>query len=324
MKDWIIAVAIFALILLFTPMLLAGTGKTVNNSSYTYSSKEKIIDSTSKDITFRVRDFQSGVQDTVVGFDFICGVVAGEMPSEYNEQALKAQAVAAFSYCCYLREHSTGGAYIRIGMDVAYLPRDSAKKLWGTDFEKQWGKIEKAVRQVYGKALFYDGNVIEATYCDMSSGITESCKDVYGNVLPYLVEVASPGDKLEKDYLSHVTLTLEQFIEKVSASDSEAKFDIEPEKFLVNIRRSGAGGVDTATLCGKNVTGRNIRSIFSLRSTNFTLAYSGGKFTFTVKGYGHGVGMSQCGAQYMARHGSSWQDILRWYYKGTTIGDYNY
>lgn len=328
MKDLRTAVAIFAVALLLIPLILALSGNDVNNSSYTYSSKDEAVKPDVKDITFEVRDCRSGAQSKVAGFDLICGVVAGEMPSEYDEQALEAQAVAAFSYCCYLREHSTGGAYIRIGMDVAYLPCGSAKKLWGADFERQWNKIEDAVRKVYGKALFYGGRVIEATYCDMSSGITESCKDVYGNTLPYLVEVASPGDKLEKDYLTHVTLTLRQFKAKVCASYPGASFYSGsrggPEKFLANIKRSGAGGVNTATLCGESVTGRNIRGIFGLRSANFTLDYSGGKFTFAVRGYGHGVGMSQCGAEYMARQGVSWQNILKWYYKGAVIGNYIY
>lgn len=321
MKDYLIAAAIFILILLFTPMLMAGTGKNVNNDGYTYAIAEKAANTGAKGTAFKICDAKSGAQSTVPGFDFICGVVAGEMPSRYDEEALKAQAVAAFSYCCCLRDKS-GDAYITTGSSVAYLPRNSAERLWGANFETQWGKIENAVREVYGNALFYNGEVIQANFCSMSSGITESSKDVFGDDLPYLVEVASPGDKLEKDYETHVTVTLKQFKAKAADFCGKAEFDGNPGKFLTDIKRSGAGGVVTATLCGKKISGSQIRELFGLRSTNFTLSYSDGKFNFDVKGYGHGVGMSQCGAQYMALHGKSWREILEWYYKGTTVGDY--
>jgi stage II sporulation protein D len=323
MKDFVIAVAIFALILLFTPLLLASTGKSVNKTESTYAIGEKTVSSvtneTATDKTFEIRDLKSGKKSTVNGFDFICGIVAGEIPSDYDEQAMKAQAVAAFSFCTYLNEH---GEEITTGEDVAYLPRDSAEKQWGKNFEKAWGKIESAVKDIYGKALFYNGELVEANYYSISSGTTESSKDVFGNEIPYLVEVSSPGDKLEKDYETHVALTLAQFKAKVKAFNPKAAFDKNPQKYIADIKRSNAGGIITATLCGKSVSGQDIRTLFELRSANFTLSYSNGKFTFDVKGYGHGVGMSQCGAQYMAEHGKSWQEILEWYYKGAVVGDY--
>lgn len=323
MKDYLIATAIFIVILLTVPLLMAETGKNMNNDNQLYAITASSMKSGQQDITFNISDPSSGNNISVDGFDFICGVVAGEMPSEYDDEALKAQAVAAFSYCCYKREKASGNApYITIGTDVTYLSRESAKEKWGDSFESRWGKIENAVREVYGKALFYDGKVIEANFFDMSSGMTESSKNVFGTDLPYLVEVVSPGDKLEKDFKTSVTLSLEEFKSKVSQFDGSIKFAGSPSKYIKNIKRSNAGGVISADLCGKKVTGRQIREIFGLRSANFTVSYKDGKFTFDVKGYGHGVGMSQCGAQYMALHGKSWQEILRYYYKGVVIGDY--
>lgn len=324
MKDFLAATAIFAVILLIVPLIMAKTGKNMNNDNQIYAITAASMTDSEKDVAFNVYDPKTGKKSTVKGFDFICGVVAGEMPADYHEEALKAQAVAAFSYCCYKMENakSPDDAYITIGTDVAYLARESAKEKWGGGFDGRWGRIERAVKAVYGKALFYGGKVIEAHFFDMSSGMTESCKDVFGTDLPYLVEVASPGDKLEEDYETYVTLSLDEFKSKVLAFDKTADFSSEPGRYLTNIKRSNAGGIISADLCGKTVSGRRIREIFGLRSTNFTLSYRDGKFTFDVKGNGHGVGMSQCGAQYMALHGKTWRQILEWYYKGAVIGDY--
>lgn len=321
MKDYLKVSAIFVVILLFTPMIIVNIGKSVNKPSLTYAIRQETVGTARNDITFNICSAKTNSKSNVEGFDFICGVVAGEVPAEFDDDALKAQAVAAFSYCCYQKTHEPDG-YIDTGLEVAYLPENEAKKLWGTKFEERWSKIARAVSEVYGKALFYDGSVIKSNFCDMSSGTTESSADVFNEDLPYLVEVESSSDKLEKNYETKLTLSLSQFKSAVKKAYPEAKFDGNPSGFLSDIKRSSAGGVITAKLCGKKFTGLEIRSIFGLRSTNFTLEYNNGKFTFDVKGYGHGVGMSQRGAQYMALHGSSWQDILKWYYRGAEIGDY--
>lgn len=314
MKDYIIAAAIFVLVILILPLVLANSGKRVNKSEPVYAS----LATTQGDVDFTVTEAPKGLKSTVEGFDFVCGVVAGEMPSDYDPEALKAQAVAAFSYCCYLSQH---GRTIEPGEDVAYLPRSEAQKEWGKDFSARYGKIEGAVRDVYGKALFYGGVVVEANFFSISSGVTESSRDVFGEDLPYLVEVKSPGDQLAKGYETHVAISVPQFEKKVREAYSGALFG-DPESFVTHIKRSGAGGVLTADLCGRTVPGTEIRELFSLRSTNFTVSAGGGKIDFDVKGYGHDVGMSQCGAQYMALEGKSWRQILAWYYPGTAVGDY--
>jgi stage II sporulation protein D len=158
----------------------------------------------------------------------------------------------------------------------------------------------------------------------MSSGVTENSKDVWGNSVPYLVEVQSPGDKLQKDFETHVTVTQTDFHTSVAAVVKGAVFSSNPRSWLMDVKRSDAGGVTTATLCGKNVSGGDIRTIFGLRSTDFTVSFNSGKFTFDVKGFGHGVGMSQCGAEYMAQQGKSWQEILEWYYPGVSVGNYDW
>jgi stage II sporulation protein D len=333
MKDFIFAVAIFALILLLMPLLLAETGDNVKQSNVAYANGAKTVEidgntaNENKDEgTFEIHDAAMVGDQQIPAFDFICGVVAGEMPAQYSPEALKAQAVAAFSYCSYIREHggAVGGTSITTGENVAYLSKADAQKLWGSSFDANWSKIENAVKAVDGKAMFYGGDVIEATYCAMSSGVTENSKDVWGNSVPYLVEVQSPGDALQKDFETHVTVTQADFRTNVAAAVKGAVFNKDPRRWLTDVKRSGAGGIITATLCGKAVSGDDIRTIFGLRSTDFTVSFAKGKFTFDVKGFGHGVGMSQCGAEYMAQQGKSWQQILEWYYKGVSIGNYDW
>ncbi len=333
MKDFIFTVAIFAIILLMTPLLLAETGNNVKHVSAAYANGTETVEidgntnnDNAKGGSFEIDNASTGEKQQIDAFDFICGVVAGEIPAEYNTEALKAQAVAAFSYCSYIREHGFGiqGNSITTGENVAYLPKSEAQKLWGSNFGANWGKIENAVKSVDGKALFYDGDVIQATYYAMSSGITESSKDVWGDSVPYLVEVQSPGDKLQKDYETHVTVTKEDFHKSVAAYVKGAVFNKDPKKWIAGIKRSKAGGVITADLCGKTVSGGDIRTIFGLRAADFTVSFANGKFTFDVKGFGHGVGMSQCGAEYMAEQGKSFEEILEWYYPGVSVGNYDW
>lgn len=326
MKDYIVVVAIFALILLFTPMLMAGKSNNVNQPSKTYAScaTVKIDKNTaeSKDNgDFTIHNISTGKEETVGAFNFVCGIVAAEMPVEYNSEALKAQAASAFTYCCYQREHGVG---ITAGESVAYLSKEDAQKIWGNKFLSYWGKIESAVHAVEGKAIYYKGSLAESTFYDMSSGTTESCKDIWGSDVPYLIEVSSPGDKLQKNYETHTNLTKDRFQKIIKSSFKDAEFDKNPQNWLIITKRSSAGSVLTAVLCGKPVTGLQIRSMLGLHSADFSVTYSNENFDFCVKGYGHGVGMSQCGAQYMAQQGKSYEEIIAWYYPGTSIGNYDW
>lgn len=320
MKDFIISIAIFIVLILFLPFIIIIFGKSVNNQPLAYATAAVQSPAVKNDISFNIIDTKTGAERPVPGFEFICSVVAAEVPASYNDEALKAQAVAAFSYCIYNKENLND--QIKTGVNVAYISKEDAKIKFGAAFEKDWQRIENAVRAVYGKAVFYNGKAADTFFFDMSSGATESGKNVFGFDEPYLVEVASSGDSLEKDLVSEQTVSLADF--RVKAKSLFPKIDLggSPENYISDIKRSSSGGIISAKLCGNAVTGPQLRELFSLRSANFTVSYTKSKFKFTVKGYGHGVGMSQRGAQYMALHGSDYEDILKWYYKGTSIGDY--
>lgn len=281
---------------------------------------------------FRVLDTDTGRIETIGAFDYVCGVVAAEEPAEYRPEALKAQAVAAFTYALYRRKFNLahpGAASAGSGADVStdpavcdnFFSEADAKRAWGADFTRDWAKIESAVRAVQNKVILYDGHPIKAFFFDMSAGTTESSRDVWGEDLPYLQEVPSPGDTLAHGFETKVAFTAAALRKKVAAAYPDAQFAADPAKWIAGVKRSAAGGILTATVCGKTLTGEQIRTLFGLHSANAKISVQNNIFTFDVKGYGHGVGMSQVGSEYMAVQGKNYQQIITWYYRGAQIAD---
>lgn len=332
MKDIVISVAIFAVFLFTIPFIALSGAKTVHYDEIKYSSSGAKANTEQQ---FKVLNYQTGEIENIGALDLICGVVAAEVPASFEPEALKAQAVAAFTEAVHLREYNLshpGGIADFKGADVStnpascfgYLSKEDAQKKWGSHFNEYWGKITSAVSAVSNKVLEYNGTPIIAAFCSMSSGTTESSKDVWGSDQPYLVEVSSAGDTQAPGFLSTVNYTESEFKAKVAAKYSDAKFSADPATWITQIQRSNAGGVISANVCGKAMKGEDIRTLFGLRSANFTLGIQNKTFTFTVKGNGHGVGMSQYGAEYMAKQGKKYDEILKWYYKGVELADYQW
>lgn len=328
MKGMASCVAVFAALMLLVPLIVTGGTKTPAVQPDTI----KKINETE---VFRVMNVKTGKIENIGAYDYICGVVAAEEPAGFHTEALKAQAVAAFTYAVYRREDNLlkpSTNTVHKGADVctdpnhckAYLSKEDAQKEWGSSFDSDWTKISGAVAAVANKVMLYDNKPIIAVFSDMSSGTTESSKDVWGADLPYLTEVPSIGDTLAPGFESTVRLTKEQFQTKVKAKYADADFSADPSQWVSKITRSKAGGVISADICGKTITGENIRILLGLRSANFQVTWKDNIFTFNVKGYGHGVGMSQYGSDYLAGQGKKWDEILKWYYKGVTIGDYKW
>lgn len=330
MKGFATIIAVFSALMLLIPLIALGGGKTMQYSSSENSSELSNINSID---TFKVLDVKTDKVETLGAIDYVCGVVAAEEFPTFHTEALKAQAVASFTYAVYRVEYNKkhpnatseykGADFSTDTSSSAYISKEDAKKLWGNSFDYDWNKIYDAVTSVADKIMIYNNEPIAAVYCAMSSGTTENSKDVWGADVPYLVEVQSVGDTLAPDFETKVNITQEQFKQKVLAKYSNAVFSVTPSQWIDKYSRSNAGGVITAEVCGKNLRGEDIRALFNLRSANFNLTLKNGVFTFDVKGYGHGVGMSQYGAEYMALQGKNWEDILKWYYKGVQIINYD-
>lgn len=277
---------------------------------------------------FKILDTKSGKSITVSGRDFLYGAVAAEMSPEAEPEALKAQAVACYTYYGRLREinrqkpdpNLKGADFSGDLQDgMVYVSRDLMQKRWGSSFGLYFKKLVSAVDAVYGQVLKSNGSLIDATYFAISSGSTETSQDIWGGYCPYLVSVASPGDVFAGGYQTAVSVPADQLKSALRAISPKVSLNGNPAGWVGASSRTAAGTVKEITIGGVKFTGSQIRSAFHLRSSHFSVSCADGKFTFTVKGYGHDVGMSQAGAQYMARQGASYRQILSWYYPGTQL-----
>ncbi|MBQ2273905.1 MAG: stage II sporulation protein D [Clostridia bacterium] len=251
--------------------------------------------------------------------DYIFGVVAAEMPALYEPEALKAQAVAAYTFACYKKSNDNISEYdITADGDTSqcFVTREEAATRWGEKAEEYTQKIDDCIKSVLGEFLSYDDKPIFAAYHAISTGITNDCKDVWDQDLPYLKSVKSIGDPLAEGFLTEVTFTREELEAKLSQITSPTG---EPQNYFSEVITNDNGYVSTLNYCGKDVSGAVLRELLELRSTCFVVSFSDDVFKFTVKGYGHGVGMSQNGANYMAKQGSNYKEILLHYYNGATL-----
>ncbi|MGN1348180.1 MAG: stage II sporulation protein D [Acutalibacteraceae bacterium] len=268
--------------------------------------------------TVRVLRTSSGNVESVDMKNYIIGCVASEMLPSYEKEALKAQAVVSYTYVLYLLgEPYSDTADITDNSSVhqAYKSRKEIKEKWGDSYEEGIKNIEEAVSEVEGQFITYEGKIIKPAYHAMSSGRTNSALDVWGKDIPYLQSVASDGDRLSPKFVSTYDFTESEMIKILSSCTDEKISEI---KIGDAVKNSG-GYVKSIEISGISFSGETLRNAFSLRSGAFTLSQEGEIFTFTCEGYGHGVGMSQNGAQYMAKNGSTYEEIIKHYYTGAEI-----
>lgn len=257
---------------------------------------------------------------------YIIGCVAAEIPASYHDEAIKAQAVAAYTNLQRLKKNpdsTLGGADIsdNPATHQGYYDEAAQKEKWGEHYDTYHEKIENNVREVLGQAVVYNGEPIIAAYSAICPGRSESAANIWGGDVPYLQSVISTGDKLSPDYQSTVTLTAEQFREAVLQVDAEAVLSETHSEWIgdMTVSANNTGVVLSVVIGGKSFTGLQARAMFGLRSPSFQINCTESGFDFKVAGYGHGVGMSQYGADYMARQGSTYREILAHYYPGTEI-----
>ena len=253
---------------------------------------------------------------------YLVGVVASEMPASFEPEALKAQAVAARSYLQrFLASPKHENADICSSPDCcqAYSSEKKLKEKWGKDYDTYVNKVKDAVSATDGEYLSYEGKAALTAFHSSSAGVTEESGAIW-NPLPYLVSVKSPetADSVP-NYVSRLTLADIDFRDTILYLKPEADMTGDADKWISDIKRNDSGRVQAATIGKVEFTGAELRKLFSLRSTAFKLEHSDGQFTFTVTGYGHGVGMSQYGANIMAKNGSDYKEILAHYYPGTTL-----
>lgn len=274
---------------------------------------------------FRVLDAASGEIIEMDERAFLIGTLAAEMYPSYHPEALKAQAVAAYTYYCYQRNASRAEGETADFSDVpSTFPTlytvEGMRARWGDAFDTYYQKLAAAVDAVFGEVIRYDGEIIMAVYHAMSTERTETAGVIWGRDLPYLKAVDSPGDTEADTYRSTVEVAVTDFAEAVKTLDVTLSGEAAVWVDLANITRSPSGTVTAVTVGDKVLTGRQLRALFGLRSAVFDLSFDPEKgFVFEVQGYGHGVGMSQYGANCLANDGKTYREILEYYYTGITV-----
>lgn len=255
--------------------------------------------------------------------DYLKGVVSAEMPPGFHPEALKAQGVAARTYIINRQknrspDHPEADVCTDPAHCKAYITEKEAMEKWSEKWNDEYkNKIYNAVDSTAGEIITYENEPITAVFHSTSSGKTENSGEVWQNQVPYLKSVESEGEELSPRYKSSVEITTEDFIAKIKEMNSSATFENNVVK-ISNYEFTEGGSVKSVCIGGVNFKGTEIRSKFSLRSANFRIIV-GDRITFDVTGNGHGVGMSQYGANYAAASGMNYKDILKKYYCDTSI-----
>jgi len=258
---------------------------------------------------------KDGTVSTMTMAEYLPGAVAAEMPALFDPSALKAQAVAARTFVLSRTgAHGNADVCTDSACCLGWRSQEELKALWGDSFDQYWDKICTACKETDGQVLTYEGNLAQAAFHASSAGVTEDSGAIWSEV-PYLVSVESPETaNLVPNYVTTVSFACSIFAETLGLKDTG-----DPALWVETISRDPTGRVAKASIQGKTFTGTELRAAFGLRSTAFTLTWDGDNFVFTVTGSGHGIGMSQYGAQAYALQGWTYDKILAHYYPGTQL-----
>jgi len=272
-------------------------------------------------------DEERMAQMTLEGY--VCGVVAAEMPAAYHLEALKAQAVAARTRV--LKQRMAGGCSLHNGADICtdsthcqgYASLAQCRAMWGDSYEAYRDRVLDAAAQTKGEALTYDGELITVLYHAISGGRTENVQTVFSQRLPYLVSVESAGEEGTRGYQQDLTFTFEEITEKLNKAFPQIHMSAEEIQRTLTIGSyTETGRVGTVLLGTNEIPASDFRKALGMRSTWFSISADDTSITFHQRGYGHGVGMSQAGANSMAASGKTYEEILTHYYSGVSMENY--
>ncbi|MDR1328206.1 MAG: stage II sporulation protein D [Oscillospiraceae bacterium] len=282
-------------------------------------------------VNVRVKDGDSVSEMSM--FEYLVGAVAGEMPASFEPEALRAQSAAARTYVWYNisaaepKKHADADVCTDPGCCAAFTSETELREKWGADFGKNLAKIRAAVAATDGIYITYDSEPILAAFHASSYGSTENAEDVWSGARPYLVSVPTPETSEDAPGLiSAATISLKDFKETALKALPDTVFGADAEKWITDVAYDEAGRAASMKIGGAEITGARLRELFGLRSTAITVYVSSpdentGDVIFTTAGHGHGVGMSQYGANIMAKNGADWREIIKTYYTGAIPSD---
>lgn len=278
--------------------------------------------------TIKLLHTKTGEVEEIPLEKYLLGVVSAEMSANFNEEALKAQAVVARTYTLYSiqksKKHENADICDSSTCCQAWITKEDRLNKWDENTrEENWNKILNAVSETKGKVIKYDGELIDAFFHSNSGGKTEEPVNVWGGSnYPYLKSVETAGEDAYAQYSSEVTISKNDFVNKIKEKHNDLEIDFTKEDALKIIEYTDSGRVKTFKVGNLNLSGVEIRSILGLKSTNFKFSIDGENIKFEVIGYGHGVGMSQTGADSLAKEGKNYEEIIKHFYTGVEIVDF--
>lgn len=258
---------------------------------------------------------------------YLLGVVSSEMPADFNEEALKAQAVVARTYTIYKivngSKHEKADICDNAGCCQAWISKEYRLNKWeDKKREENWKKIENAVYSTKGKIITYNNKPINAFFHSNSGGITDTATAVWGGTnYPYLQAVETSGEDEYNQYKSELEISKEEFIDKIKSYHEDFKIDFNKENQIEILDYTEGNRIKTIKIGNLKLSGVEIRNIFGLKSAKFEIKIEENKIKFNVIGYGHGVGMSQTGADSMAKQGKNYEEIIKHYYTNVELID---
>lgn len=300
-------ILIMTILILFIPFLIV--------IFFDIDEKKEISLKYVSNMIIRVKRNATGIVEEIPFEEYIVGVLAGEMPIYFEKEAFKAQAVAARSYALKRMEYNKDNEYDVVDsiMNQVYLDNEYLKDAWGEDYVKNINKLREVVNETYGEYLDYNGDVIDAMFFSTSNGYTEAASLVFNIDLPYLQSVKSAWDEnTSSAFRATKSMNASIFYQALELSYSDT-LDVKV------LKRSSTNRILNLSINGQEFTGRDVYNKLGLKSTDFSLRKEGDNIIINTIGYGHGVGMSQYGAEGMASEGYTYYEILSHYYVGTKI-----
>ncbi len=329
MKKFIYLSVLLVILLICVPIITIfssaefnGEDKISENKSYQDEEKEdenleKAFEQANKNV-FKIYDKETEETVELSDYDFVKYTLAKAMPITYLEEALKAQAVAIYTYYSLIRSREEKIEYSSKENELFY-DKEELQEKWGEDFDKNYEKLEKAVKEVFPQVLKYNNELIESVTFEYSAGVTEDGEYIGIENAPYLSRVSSPYDQYNEEYISIYKFSEKELKEIITKEYDKIELSDNYQEWFSNMEYDESGNVIKVTLGDKNLTGKDIEKLFDLKSSAFDILYTFEEFVFNVKGSGNFVGMSKYGAEQMAKQGSDYKEILTHYYSGVNI-----
>ena len=335
MKKIGLCVLVFVILCFLLPVVFTKPFQIAEASGQNTEKQENIIDGQTEQEydykqynTIQLLHASTGEVEELTLDTYLYGVVSSEMPASFEKEALKTQAVVARTYTIYKiqnnsQKHEGADICDNSACCQAWISKEDRLAKWEESTrEEYWNKIVTAVEETKGKIITYEGKPINAFFHANSGGKTETTLNVWGGSgYPYLQTVATAGEEGYTQYQSEVICTKQEFTDKIKEKHSDFTIDFSQANCIQVLEYTDGDRVKTIQIGNLRLSGVEIRTIFGLRSANFTITIEGDNIKFSVLGYGHGVGMSQTGADSMAKAGSDYVEIIKHFYTGVEVED---